>query len=420
MKFKTSFIIYTIASFLNAGVPFLLLPILTKLLSPEQYGILTLYTVFIALFSPIISLNIMSPLQISYTNLNQREFASYFSSILTIPIIMFVFSIVFLTVFSATLLHLSHISLIMLYTLPIILLFQVFPKLVTSIYQITEQPIKYAIYQLSFAVMNISFTLYFLYAYHASWESRVIAILFTNIFFTFISLYIFKRMDLYTKNLKKEYFIDAIKIGAPLIIHIISAVLFQMSDRLFIQYFKGDYELGIFAVGAQIGMIALIIQQAFMQAWLPYLFKNLKLNTSASKIKIVQLSYISIILFMIMPFLIELASIPIFIFFIDSKYEYAQQYVFWVALGYAFLGIYKIFSGVILFKKKTSYLAWISLFSLGINLIFNYLFIKCYGTIGVTYATALTMMTFAIIVIIVANRLFKLPWFDFNILKGRK
>jgi len=420
MKFKTSFIIYTIASFLNAGVPFLLLPILTKLLPPEQYGVLTLYTVFIALFFPIISLNIMSPLQIAYTNLNQKEFASYFSSILSIPIVMFLFSIVFLTIFSTTLHQLSNVSLTMLYALPIILLFQVFPKLVTSVYQIKEQPIRYAIYQLSFAVMNISTTIYLLYAYNANWESRILAILFTNMFFTFIALFIFKRMDLYTKNLKKEYFTDAIKVGTPLIIHIVSAVLFQMSDRLFIQYFKGDYDLGVFAAGAQIGMIALIIQQAFTQAWLPYLFKNLKLNTLANKIKIVKLSYISIILFMIMPFIIELVSIPIFTFFIDKKYEYAQQYVFWVALGYAFLGIYKIFSGFILFKKKTSCLAWISLFSLIINFILNYLFINYYGTIGVAYATALTMMFFAIIVICIANRLFGLPWFYFSTFKGQK
>ena len=73
--------IYTMTSLVNAGLPFLLLPVLTKYLSVEEYGLLAIIQVFISLTLPLITVNIMSTMQLEYHKLNKEDFATLVSSV---------------------------------------------------------------------------------------------------------------------------------------------------------------------------------------------------------------------------------------------------------------------------------------------------------------------------------------------------
>jgi len=83
--------IYTMTSLVNAGLPFLLLPVLTKYLSVEEYGLLAIIQVFISLTLPLITVNIMSTMQLEYHKLNKEDFATLVSSVLLIPVLSFIF-----------------------------------------------------------------------------------------------------------------------------------------------------------------------------------------------------------------------------------------------------------------------------------------------------------------------------------------
>ncbi len=41
--------IYTLSSFISAAVPFILIPVLTRVLSPEDYGVLSMFSIVLAL-----------------------------------------------------------------------------------------------------------------------------------------------------------------------------------------------------------------------------------------------------------------------------------------------------------------------------------------------------------------------------------
>src|SRR5690554_888477 len=63
-RFKSSFFkgfaIYLGSSVINKAIPFLLLPILTKYLTPEEYGILAIYQVMISFVMPLIGMNMQN------------------------------------------------------------------------------------------------------------------------------------------------------------------------------------------------------------------------------------------------------------------------------------------------------------------------------------------------------------------------
>ncbi|HHB95192.1 MAG TPA: hypothetical protein ENK88_08605 [Campylobacterales bacterium] len=413
MNFFKSLSIYTTTSILNSAIPFLLLPILTSYLTVEEYGLLAIIQIFIIFTIPFISINIQSTLQLEYHDLDKDKFTLWVSSILIIPIGMIFVVFIFFILFESLIHNFINIPLLWILIIPLIAFMQVVPQTILSIYKISERPIDYAKYQLTLTSVNLFLTLGLVVVFSLNWEGRIVAILLTYFIFTILGLYLLVRMKLIVLRIEKSYIKKALKLGTPLIIHVISGVLFMMSDRLFISYYLGNEALGIYAVGAQVAMIAMIIQQSFNQAWVPYLFKNLKIGLIKNKIKIIKISYLAILFFAILPFLIELLNPLFFRFFIDDKFIDSMQYVFWIALGYSLLGMYKVVTNYIFYEKRVKLLSMMTFFSLLINLILNYILIHKYGSIGVAYGTAITVGIFFIIAFIVANRVHKMPWLFF-------
>ena len=289
MSLRKSLSIYTFASLINASMPFLLLPILTTHLSPEEYGLLAIIQIFIVFTVPFVSINISSTMQLEYHHLNQKDFAILVSSTLIIPFIAIALVLVFFILTESFINSFLNISLIWLLAIPLIAFMQVLPQTILSIYQISEKPINYGKYQILLAIINFILTIGFVVMLKLSWEGRILAILLSYTIFTIIGMYLLIKMNLIVFRIEKKYIYEAFKLGLPLIIHVVSGALFMMSDRLFISYYLGNSEVGIYAVGAQVAMIALIVQQSFNQAWVPYLFKNLKTKLKEKELKIVKI-----------------------------------------------------------------------------------------------------------------------------------
>jgi len=417
MSFFRSLSIYTITSIINAGVPFLLLPVLTYYLTTEEYGLLAIIQIFIIFIIPLISINIQSTIQLEYHDLSKEEFALWVSSVLLIPLVT-VFIICLLFILLESMINsFININIYWILSIPLIAFVQVVPQTILAIYKISERVMNYAKYQLALTLLNLLLTLFFVILLQLTWEGRLFAIFFTYLIFSFLGIYLLIRMNLLVFRINKEYILQALKIGLPLILHVVSAVLFMMSDRLFISYYLGNEAVGIYSVGAQIAMIAMIIQQSFNQAWVPFLFKNLKIASIESKIKIIKVSYMAIIFFILLPFMIELINPLLFYFFINDKFIDSMQYVFWIALGYSLLGIYKVVTNYIFYKKRVKILSFMTFFSLIFNLILNYVLIHKYGSIGVAYGTAITIAIFFILAFLIANRIYPMPWLFF--LKGK-
>jgi len=412
MNFLKSLSIYTITSILNSAIPFMLLPILTKYLTIEEYGLLSIIQIFIIFTIPFVSINIQSTLQLEYHELDKDEFSLWVSSVLLIPIFSIFIIILFFILFQSIFYNFMNISISWLLLIPLIAFMQIIPQTILSIYKISERAIDFAKYQLSLTLVNLLLTLFLVISLNLKWEGRVLAIFFAYLLFSILGIYLLKQMKLIVFRIKKEYIIQALKLGLPLIIHVISGALFMMSDRLFISYYLGNNSLGIYSVGAQISMIAMIIQTSFNQAWVPYLFKNLKSGLIENKIKIIKISYISLLFFMVLPFIITLLN-PIFFIFIDEKFIDSMKYVFWISLGYSILGMYKVVTNYIFYEKRVKLLSIMTFSSLFINLILNYILIDKYGAIGVAYGTVITVAIFFVIAFIVANRVHKMPWLYF-------
>ena len=166
----------------------------------------------------------------------------------------------------------------------------------------------------------------------------------------------------------------------------------------------------MYAVGFQVAQIISLIQTSFNQAWVPYFYGKLNEKKESTNLKIVKFTYIYFGGMIILALLLTLATPTIFNWFIGEKYAQAVGYVFWISLGFAFNGMYKMVVNYFFYLKETYWVSLATFITVGINILLNYFFILAYGPIGAAKATAISFLIQFLLVWLLASKRYKMPW----------
>ena len=75
MKVVKDSIIYLTTSSINKLIPFLLLPVMTNYLLPEEYGLLSVYMLFVTLFSAFIGMNLHLNISKNFFQVSKEKMA---------------------------------------------------------------------------------------------------------------------------------------------------------------------------------------------------------------------------------------------------------------------------------------------------------------------------------------------------------
>lgn len=93
MKIKNSFlsssIIYVFGSFLTSGLAFITTPIFTRLLTPEDYGITSVFATWVSVFTIFVGVQTSSTIATAHIHFKKEEFNQYLSSILFLSTVSF-------------------------------------------------------------------------------------------------------------------------------------------------------------------------------------------------------------------------------------------------------------------------------------------------------------------------------------------
>jgi len=421
MKLFKTFSTYTIVGFLNAGIGFLLLPLLTHYLSPSDYGIISLLNAYVLILMPIVGLSTSSFISVEYYNakIPAAEFKRLFTSVRLIPTLGIIpVALIFLICkkWLPSLMELPPLAYWLLLPLTLFVLYQ---ENFRSFLVISKRTLLFSLTTLGKIFIEIPLTIVLIIYVGLHWEGRIDAWLATVIFFSLLSVFFYKKWNLLSIDISKNYIRQSITFGIPLILHEIGKFVINQSDRLFLAKMVSMKEMGIYSVGYQVGMIILIVNTAFANFFSPFIFERLHRNGEKDKLEIVRVSYIFIICIFGLLVLLTLLTPGFFSHFISRRFAKGASYVFWVGLGYCFWGIYIVFTNYIFFLKKNKILAYLSILNVVLNAACNYFFIQWFGALGAAYATCLSFFVVAVIVALIAHRLYPMPWFEFRRLTQR-
>lgn len=414
MKTLKSFSTYTLISIVTAGIPFLLMPVLTHYLTTEDYGELSLFNTYVTILIPLISLGTTGVFSVEYFKKSKKGFQEIFSSTLWIPFVLTSFFIVITILFTDTIANLIEIPPKLLFAIPIISLIVIVSDVLYGQLIMQKKAKTYGVIAILKTIVEVSLSLFFIVILAMNWEGRILSQGIAA-FLTFLfSIYYFHKKEwLNIKVFSSKRIKQSLLFGLPLVPHLIGKFVINQSDTIFIAKMISVEDAGIYRIGYQFGFIISIVSGAFLSVYTPFLYERLARITEQKKIEIIKLSYFFILGLILLTLLLTVSSDFIFSNLIHHDFKSGAQFVFWTSLSYVFWGGYLIFAGYIFYLKKTKILAYISILNIFLNLVLNYYFIKLFGVIGVSYATACSFFITFVIVVFISNKLYPMPWISF-------
>ena len=410
MKIVSNSIIYLGSSILKKAIPFLLLPILTKYLSPEEYGILSIFQLMILFLTAFVGMNMSMNISKNFFKYTKEQTSLMIGNILMIlsATTLLYFSVILIVSFFYN--NIFSVPSNWIIIIPILSFMFMVNTINLTILRNQEKAYLFGVFEVINTTINIGVTLLLLLMYNYGWYARAGGIIVAYSIFFIISLLYMKKNGFISLTYDKQETKKILKLSIPLIPHVVGGVIIALSDRFFIERMVSLEMVGIYSVGYMFGMAVILFTDAFLKAWSPWFYKMLSDANNIKKLKIVKYSYLYILATFIIAFGISIFAKFIIPYVVDDRYAGAEIYVFWIAIGYAVHGIYKIFFPYLVHIDKTAFLGLSTAIAAILNLIFNYLLINQFGAIGAAYATVLSFVVSASLVFWYQNKHFKMPW----------
>lgn len=383
---------FAICSVFQKGVSFITMPIFTRILTSEQYGVFTVYSSWYSIITIIATLNLSAGVYnncITKFSNDRRVVTSTLQGLsTTVTAILFVIYIAFIN-FWTNLLDLSPLFMFCMFAE---LLF-VPAYLFWSVGQ--RYDYKYKGIVIVSVILSISSPLVGIIAvlstnYKA--EARVISNALVQVVLGLI-FYIFNFKS-GKKFYSKEYWLYALKFNIPLIPHYLSQTVLNQADRIMISRMISPSASAVYSVAYSISLIMSIITNAINSSFVPYSYKSIKeCNYTGLK----KTSNIIILIIGGMSIL-NMAFGPELVLIIGGKEYYDAIWVIPpIAASVFFMALYPLFANFEFYYEKTIYVMIASCSGAILNIILNYIFIKLFGYYAAGYTTLFCYIIFVIV-----------------------
>ncbi|TLS35164.1 lipopolysaccharide biosynthesis protein [Pseudalkalibacillus caeni] len=402
--------IYTLTNMLNAAIPFLMMPVLTRYMTPIDYGIVAMFTVLIGFLNPFIGVNMHGAINRQYFERDKVDVPRYITNGLFVLAINTLFISIIVWLLAGKISKLTSFPAEWLWAVMLVAVFQVLVQIKIVLWQVQVKPIPYGLFQILQTSLNVGITLILVVGFGQGWQGRIEGQIIAVCLFGIIGLFLLWKNNWIKISLNIDYLKHLFSFGLPLIPHTVGALLITMVDRVFITNMVGVGATGLYTVGYQIGMIIGILQDSFNKAWVPWFYKKLKEDQYNDKLKIVRITYGYFVVIILIAMLLGLFSPWFLSFFVGKEFEDSSQFVIWIAIGFAFNGMYKMVTNYIFYLQKTTILMYTTFLTACLNLVFNYFFIKLNGAVGAAQATSLSFFITFVVTWVMAAKIYKMPW----------
>ena len=411
---KKESILYGTGHILSRLVSFLLLPIFTNLLTPYDYGIISLIYAFIGFFAVVLHLGLDASLLRHYKPANDKNRIQFVTNTY-LPILcvncMFLCLCIFCGNFLSSYLMGGEFSLLFIMVV-LILFFDVLWSIPMILLRADNKPIQFIIFNLINVVSNIVFIYCFVIYSHWQVFGVIISNLLSSSLLFVITFYIIvKKISISTIDF--IVFKKIFKFGFPFIFAGVFSMIIELSDRYIIKYLLGFDSLGIYNAGYKLGMLMLLIVMGFNMAWQPF-FLDKKNKDNKTLISYISNNVFLLFSFMacgIILFVDPISKIEIFSFkIIGSEFIESLSIVSWVCIGYLFHGAYLLQLPGPYLTNNTLMIAVIRGVGALVNIILNFQLIPILGIDGAAIATCLSFLIMAVLIFLYNKKIYPINY----------
>lgn len=411
MKILRAGIIYTIGNVASAAVPFALLPLLTRVLSPAEYGIVVAFGLLVTLCMPFAGLNVHAAVGVAWFKRSREEMPGFVgtalalavaSTLLTAVVIAAVLPLVSSAAFSFD----PVWGAVAAVTAGANVLLQC--RL--GLWQSQQRPFLNVMLQFMASTLNVALSLVAVLVLGWSGAGRNAGIALSALLMAAcaVGLLLLSRDAIW--SLRRDHIKALMFYGLPLIPHALGGVLIGTADRWIVSTQLGAEMLGIYGAGAQLGMVMTILADAFIKAYSPWLYARLASTSPDDRYSVVGAIYIAMPVFLCIAAVVGACLYFTSSLLLGAQYRAATVVLPWFMLGGAFIGIYFCVSNLFFFSGRTSLLSLVTSSSAVMGTVLIWLLAARFGIEGAAMGYAATQGLLALIATVVASRHYDLPW----------
>ncbi|WP_164908577.1 lipopolysaccharide biosynthesis protein [Halobacillus litoralis] len=376
-------------------------PIITRILTPEDYGIYSLFLVSTNLFLLLALLGTDQMYFRFYPEL-KRDNHELLRKVIVINIISFIAITILLLVFREQLSELLFG--VRINNLIILLILYIAGRLVIriclSILRMEEEGVKYSFIQAAIKLFDLIIIILLIFIISSdsyTFYIPVLSLVISNFIVVFISIYYTLKtwkMVLFDRNTK--IFIsykELIKYGFPFSLTLLITWLFQYTDRLLLKEMNGMEDVGIYSAAFKIVSILLILHTSFNSYWIPLSYKKFEeKNNDTINFFVQSFNIVSLITFSLGIILILCKSL-LKILLGQSFYDSINIFPILVIIPVMLILSEVTMVGINFYKKSYLHI-YISITITLINVVGSYLLIQWIGIMGAAISTSLSYLIY--------------------------
>jgi len=404
-------LIYGLANIISRFLNVLLVPIYTRLFTPEDYGVMSLVTTSMAVLSIFVVLGLDNSAHRWYWDTEEIEHRkSTLASWAWCQIVVssvFAFGVFISASWLSGLIFGNEAAALYFQLTAIALPLSALQKVTNGWLRMRRRPWATMAYSLTTSLLTIILTIVFVIYLRWSLTGIYVAQVITAGVSTIMAIALMRDWisPLYFHWQRLS---EMLRYALPMIPAGLSLWIVNLSDRYFLQFYTSTSEVGLYQVGSSLAAFVALLTGAFQQAWGPFAM-SIHQQADAKKV------YANVLLAYL--WLTSLLSTALALFapeaiqlFATQQYLGASKVVGLLTFSYVMIGLTYIAAiGPAIVKTSTPTGVAIT-FSAGLNIILNFLLVPSMGMMGAAIATLISKSIVPVYLFWRSQQMYPIPY----------
>ncbi len=388
---------YAFANSIEALVPLLLAPILTRMLDPTGYGIWVLFVTYATFMRPVVGLTTQDAIRMRFLDLDQKQLDQFTHTALFVMVTLAVFVSLVTFVFGEVLANATKFPEAWLLSIVIAaLLYEVF-YMVLALQQFHNRRKEFLITQVIQALLSMAFIVAFL---SSGWDWRGV-VLGRMLGMAFAALYSLRSLGFTLPRLfkipKRSFYRNIASFGvlywpAGAVVMVVGT-----TDKVVAAHFLGVEASAMYGVAALFASAFWMVNYSFVMAWTPWLFRKLKAAETDGLQEVVSVSLLYLVLACVAAaafYFFALLFAPILL---GEAFHTAIPLLKYIMLAIVLQGFFMHNMKFLHFDKRIEMMSAFSAMTIAVNIALSILWAQTMGIRGIMLATTVSFGTAFII-----------------------
>lgn len=401
---------YFVATSVDSVIPFLLLPVLTRYLSPNEYGNIALFGFYLALSNSLSGISIHTVIYKNIFEKSKEQIARIIGNSIIIVACFSLATLLGILLFYPLFRDAVDLPLGWLLAIPLVSFAFIIFNMGLDVLRCNNNVLAFGVHQVANTLMNALLSLLLVVVLMSGWQGRVWGIVLAFILSAFWSFFYLQANGYVSFAVSRDLTRSILKIVLPLMPNSFQSMVISQAGMFFIQYYFSKQILGVYAVGFQIAFAMQLLISTLSLSWSPFLYRQLANPGEINRLYLTRLLYTLIGIIFLGVVFINIFSGLILRIMTTPGFQGATDFIPWFTLGFFFHGMSVFLLPILIKHDRQKYISLVSFLNMAIIIGLNFALIKLFGYMGIAYAYALIYFLKFLAYAWQAQKDLPLPW----------